>query len=140
VITFGLARSDPIKRLLLLIFFSMNWILLKKSINCCTVYTSHCCSIMRVKKLHEHGLSKDTRVTIIFILEKNIIFLANVEFKPGGQSAALQLVLRPLGLFVIEKKHYKNQINAKNYKKCMIFLSISIKNYPKREKGHKKFN
>ncbi len=92
---------------------------------------------MRVKKLHEHGLSKDTRVTIIFILEKNIIFLANVEFKPGGQSAALQLVLRPLGLFVIEKKHYKNQINAKNYKKCMIFLSISIKNYPKREKGRK---
>jgi len=35
---------------------------------------------------------------------------------------------------VIWKKHYKNQINAKSFKKCLIFLLISIKNDHKIEK------
>jgi hypothetical protein len=71
---------------------------------------------------------------ITFAYFNRDIVLTEMVYIRGGQSAALQLVFAALEPFVTWKKIAKNQINTKFFKKCLIFLSISIKND---QKGNK---
>jgi len=73
------------------------------------------------------------------VLDLKVYTAGVAKVRPAGHIRPPNLFLRPLDLFVIWKKHCKNQTNSKNFQKCLILISISIKNNHRWEKMTSKF-
>jgi hypothetical protein len=61
------------------------------------------------------------------------------KVRPAGRMRPSNLFLQPLNLFLIWKKHCKNEINAKNFFKGLIFTQLPLKWSQKIEKYPIKF-